>query len=43
MLLYITVAFKDPGYVTSYVLRTDDLEEDIEKAKGSQHHHSSTA
>jgi len=29
----LIVCLKDPGYVTSYVLRGDEFEEDIEAAK----------
>lgn len=32
-LVYLIVAFKDPGYVTSYVLRGDDIEDEIEKMR----------
>lgn len=31
--LYLVVAIKDPGYVTSYVLREEDEEQDIENSK----------
>lgn len=33
--MYLYVAFKDPGYVTSYVLRGDEYEDDIEGMKNS--------
>lgn len=33
MILYVVVAFKDPGYVTSYVLKGDEFEDDIEKMR----------
>ena len=30
---YLVVSCKDPGYVTSYVLRGDEFEDDIELAR----------
>jgi hypothetical protein len=32
-MLYLIVAFKNPGYVTSYVLKGDEFEDDIESMK----------
>ena len=33
MILYLVAAFKNPGYVTSYVLGQDDAENDLEEFK----------
>jgi hypothetical protein len=33
LISYLVVACKDPGYVTSYVLRGDEFEDDLEQAK----------
>lgn len=32
-IVYLVVAFKNPGYVTSYVLKGDDIEEEIERMR----------
>jgi hypothetical protein len=31
--MYLYVSFKNPGYVTSYVLRGDEYEDDLEGMK----------
>lgn len=33
MFLYLYVSFKNPGYVTTYVSRGDDFEDDIENSR----------
>lgn len=37
--VYLYVAFSDPGYITSYVLRGDEYEDDIENMKNSHGNH----
>lgn len=33
IIMYLYVSFTDPGYVTSYVMRGDEYEDDIENMK----------
>ena len=33
IMLYLIVSYQNPGYVTSYVLKNDEFEDDIELAQ----------
>lgn len=41
--MYLYVAFKNPGYVTSYVMRgEEDYSEDIESMRNNMENHTNT-